>query len=209
MERLFDARNMPCPLPVVNAKKETEQMVAGDVFVILVDNEVAVQNLSRFGQHRGYSVHAERISDREYRVRMDILSGEQPEQEASLLQEEEVSCLMDQKRKGMIVVLSSDCMGDGEKALGKALMKSFVFALTKQDLLPEMILCYNSGAYLSCEGADTLEDLQLLEAEGVTVLTCGTCLDFYGIKDRLSVGTVTNMYEIVELMEGASRIIRP
>ena len=109
----------------------------------------------------------------------------------------------------MLVVLSANTMGTGEEKLGKALMKAFVFALTKQDVLPETILCYNTGAYLTTEGADTLEDLKLLESEGVTILTCGTCLDFYGLKEKLMVGGVTNMYDIVERMESAQIIVRP
>ena len=96
-----------------------------------------------------------------------------------------------------------------QEKLGKALMKAFVFALTKQDVLPETILCYNTGAYLTTDGADTLEDLKLLESEGVTILTCGTCLDFYGLKEKLAVGGVTNMYDIVERMESAQTIVRP
>ena len=100
-------------------------------------------------------------------------------------------------------------MGSGDEKLGKALMKAFVFALTKQDVLPETVVCYNTGAYLTCEEADTLEDLKNLEAEGVQILTCGTCLDYYGIKERLAVGSVTNMYEIVETMEKARTIVRP
>jgi selenium metabolism protein YedF len=108
-----------------------------------------------------------------------------------------------------VVVLSANVMGTGDEKLGKALMKAFVFAVTKQDRLPETIVCYNTGAYLTCEGADTLEDLKSLEAEGVKILTCGTCLDFYGIKDKLAVGGVTNMYEIVEVMENAKTIVRP
>jgi selenium metabolism protein YedF len=109
----------------------------------------------------------------------------------------------------MVVVLSGNVMGTGDEKLGTSLMKAFVFAVTKQDVLPETIVCYNTGAYLTCEGADTLEDLKSLEAEGVNILTCGTCLDFYGIKDKLAVGTVTNMYEIVETMEKARTIVRP
>ena len=109
----------------------------------------------------------------------------------------------------MLVALSANTMGSGDEKLGKALMKAFVFALTRQDVLPETILCYNTGAYLSCEGADTLADLKSLEAEGVNILTCGTCLDFYGIKDKLAVGSVTNMYEIVEAMQRAASIVKP
>ncbi|MGN1231290.1 MAG: sulfurtransferase-like selenium metabolism protein YedF, partial [Anaerotignum sp.] len=124
-------------------------------------------------------------------------------------QDEEVTCAVDIRKNGMVIVLSANVMGTGEEKLGKSLMKAFVFAVTKQDVLPETILCYNTGAYLTCEGADTLEDMKILEAEGVNILTCGTCLDFYGIKDKLAVGGVTNMYEIVEKMEQAKTIIRP
>ena len=109
----------------------------------------------------------------------------------------------------MVVVLSANAMGNGDEQLGKLLMKSFIFALTKQDQLPETILCYNSGAYLTCEESDSLEDLKSLEAEGVKILTCGTCLDFYKLKEKLAVGGVSNMYEIVEIMENAGTIIRP
>ena len=95
---------------------------------------------------------------------------------------ENESCAPDCRTKGVLVILSAITMGDGDPKLGTSLMKAFVFALTKQDSLPETIVCYNTGAYLSIEGADTLEDLKCLEAEGVKILTCGTCLDFYGIK---------------------------
>lgn len=208
MKRTVDARGMACPLPVVNAKKAAEEMQTGDILTILVDNEIAVQNLQKFANHKGYQSVGEKLGENEYAVNMQIISGEtksaeQPEEA------EEISCSPDAKKKGMVVVLSANVMGTGEEKLGKALMKAFVFALTKQDLLPETILCYNSGAYLTCEGADTLEDLRCLEAEGVNILTCGTCLDFYGIKEKLAVGSVTNMYEIVEMMENAGKLIRP
>ena len=204
MERIIDCKGMACPLPVVNAKKASEELHAGDVLTVLVDNEIAVQNLSRFAEHKGFGVSAEKKADKEYAVIMSI-SGIA----AEVTKEEEIACVMDSRRKGMLVVLSANVMGTGDPKLGTSLMKAFVFALTKQDQLPETILCYNTGAYLTCEGADTLEDMKLLEAEGVTILTCGTCLDFYGIKDKLAVGSVTNMYDIVERMEAAKTIVRP
>lgn len=205
MEKMIDCRGMACPLPVVNAKKAAEELSAGDVLTVLVDNEIAVQNLTRFGEHKGFTVTAEKKSDREYAVIMNI-TGEAVQQTK---QEEAVACEMDSRRKGMLVVLSANTMGTGDPKLGTSLMKAFVFALTKQDQLPDTILCYNTGAYLTCEGADTLEDLKLLESEGVTVLTCGTCLDFYGLKEKLAVGGATNMYDIVERMENAAQIIKP
>ena len=203
MEKIIDCKGMACPLPVVNAKKAAEAMSLGDVLTVLVDNEIAVQNLSRFAEHKGFGVSAQKKGEKEYAVIMSI-SGEVVESK-----EEEVACVMDSRRKGMLVVLSGNVMGTGDAKLGTSLMKAFVFALTKQDQLPDTILCYNTGAYLTCEGADTLEDLKLLESEGVTILTCGTCLDFYGLKEKLAVGTVTNMYDIVERMENAAQIIKP
>ena len=203
MEKIIDCRGLACPLPVVNAKKAAECLNAGDVLTVLVDNEIAVQNLTRFAEHKGFGVSADKKDEKEYAGIMSI-SGEVVESK-----EEEVACVMDSRRKGMLVVLSGNVMGTGDAKLGTSLMKAFVFALTKQDQLPDTILCYNTGAYLTCEGADTLEDLKLLESEGVTILTCGTCLDFYGLKEKLAVGGVTNMYDIVERMENAAQIIKP
>ena len=207
MEKIIDCRGLNCPLPVVNAKKAAEEMNSADVLTVLVDNEIAVQNLQRFAAGKGYSVSSEKKSEKEYAVAIQITAQTQVKEEPR--EEEEIACALDSRKKGMLVVLSANVMGKGEEKLGKALMKAFVFALTKQDQLPETILCYNTGAYLTCEGADTLEDLKSLEAEGVTILTCGTCLDFYGIKDKLAVGSVTNMYDIVERMESAKTVVRP
>ena len=140
---------------------------------------------------------------------MEEVVEESEEEEVAQEAEEEIVCAVDSRKNGMVVVLSANVMGTGDEKLGTSLMKAFVFAVTKQDQLPETIVCYNTGAYLTCEGADTLEDLKLLESEGVTILTCGTCLDFYGLKEKLAVGGVTNMYDIVERMENAAQIIKP
>lgn len=202
--RTVDARGLTCPLPVVNAKKAAEEMNGSGMLTVLVDNEIAVQNLQKFATQRGYEATGEKKAEKEYEVTMKLAPSS-----GDTVQEEEIQCAVDSRKNGMVIVLSGDVMGTGDEKLGTSLMKAFVFAVTKQDALPETIVCYNKGAYLTCEGADTLEDLKILEAEGVNILTCGTCLDFYGIKDKLAVGTVTNMYEIVETMEKAGTIVRP
>ena len=207
MNKLIDCKGMNCPLPVVNAKKAAEELASGDVLTVLVDNEIAVQNLLRFASGKGFDASSQKKGEQEFSVTMAIGAAQATAVEEA--EEEEIACTLDARKKGMLVVLSANVMGGGDEKLGKALMKAFVFALTKQDQLPETILCYNTGAYLTCEGADTLEDLKSMEAEGVTILTCGTCLDFYGIKETLSVGSVTNMYDIVERMEKAKTILRP
>ena len=93
--------------------------------------------------------------------------------------------------------------------LGKTLLKAFLYAVTQQDELPDQMLFYNGGAFLTCEGSQSLEDLKMLEEQGVEIRTCGTCLNFYGISDKLQVGEVTNMYDIAERMTKADRIIKP
>ena len=208
MNKIIDCKGMNCPLPVVNAKKAAEELSSGDVLTVLVDNEIAVQNLLRFASGKGFDASSEKKGEKAFAVTMAITAGQSAPAEAEA-EEEEIVCALDSRKKGMLVVLSANVMGGGDEKLGKSLMKAFVFALTKQDQLPETILCYNTGAYLTCEGADTLEDLKSMEAEGVTILTCGTCLDFYGMKEKLAVGSVTNMYDIVERMEKAKTILRP
>lgn len=203
MEHIVDARGLACPLPVVNTKNEIQGMKEGEQVEVLVDNEIAVQNLTKFANVRNHSIKAEKIDDNNYKVVITV--GQVSVEEKS---DEVESCIPSQIRND-VVVISSGTMGNGEEELGKALMKAFIFALTKQDTYPDTILLYNGGAYLSCEGSDSLEDLKFLEAQGVKIATCGTCLNFYGLTDSLAIGSVTNMYDIVETMGKATKIIKP
>ena len=139
-----------CPIPVIKTKKAMDALTGPETIEVLVDNEIAVQN-----------------------------------------------------------VTSSDRMGTGNDELGKVLIKGFIFAVTQLDKLPKTMLFYNGGATLTTEGSDSLEDLKSLEAQGVEIMTCGTCLDYYGLKDKLAVGSVTNMYSIVETQAKATKIIKP
>ncbi len=211
-KKIVDARGLACPLPVVNAKKAVGEFQEDGVLTVLVDNEIAVQNLQKFASQKGLQSAGEKKGEKEYEVTIQVAAGgasASASASAAETEAEEIVCSPDSRKKGLVAVLSANVMGGGEEKLGRALMKAFVFALTKQDMLPETIVCYNSGAYLTCEGSDSLEDFKALEAEGVNIMTCGTCLDFYGIKDKLAVGTVTNMYDIVETMENARSVIRP
>ena len=207
--KTVDARGMACPLPVVNAKKASEEMTEGGVLTVLVDNEIAVQNLTKFAASRGFQSSAEKKGEKDFAVTFQIPEKDAQTAVSQPTASSEPPCAPDSKKHGLVAVLSANTMGNGEEQLGKILMKSFIFALTKQDQLPETILCYNSGAYLTCEGSDSLEDLKSLEAEGVKILTCGTCLNFYGITDKLQVGEVTNMYVIAEKMTQADLIVQP
>ena len=189
-------------LPVVKAKKAIAELNGAGEVEILVDNEIAVQNLTKMAQQKGLVYSAEKLAEREYSVRFTV--GETtPESE-----EKAEACAPD-TRTDTVVVIASDQMGEGAEELGKTLLKAFVFSLTQQDKLPKTILFYNGGAHLTCEGSPMLEDLRALEAEGVEILTCGTCLNFYGLTEKLAVGGVTNMYVIAEKMLGAGNVVKP
>ncbi|MBQ0065500.1 MAG: sulfurtransferase-like selenium metabolism protein YedF, partial [Firmicutes bacterium] len=122
--------------------------------------------------------------------------------------QESCECELDQT-SDFIVAIGSNKMGEGDPALGTALMKAFIFALTKQNQFPTTMLFFNSGAYLTCQDSDVLEDLKTLESKGVEIFTCGTCLNFYGLNEKLAIGSVTNMYDIVEKMEKAGKVVKP
>ena len=121
---------------------------------------------------------------------------------------EAATCLVPAERN-LVIQVSSDAMGAGSDELGRSLMKAFVYAVTQQDELPATMLFYNGGAHLTCEGSPCLDDLKALAEQGVEILTCGTCLNYYGIADKLAVGEVTNMYVICQKLEQASRVVRP
>lgn len=190
-----------CPIPVIKTKNAMKELTGPDTIEVLVDNEIAVQNVTKMAQASGGTVTSEKKSEKEYRILIEMEGAPSKE-------EEEVSCIPD-KRGDMIVVISSDRMGQGNDELGKVLIKGFIFAVTQLEELPKTMLFYNGGATLTTEGSDSLEDLKNLEAQGVEIMTCGTCLDYYGLKDKLAVGSVTNMYSIVETMANAGKIMKP
>ncbi|WP_418750922.1 sulfurtransferase-like selenium metabolism protein YedF [Frisingicoccus sp.] len=215
----LDERGKQCPMPVIEAKQALENAEPGEMIEVIVDNEIAVQNLTKMAKHKQLKSASQKKGEREFSVVIE--AGEKGRETAETVQAEPVqkeqveaepevtACAPDGKTKGLIVVLSSDQMGSGDEVLGKLLMKGFVYALSHQEQLPEKVLMYNSGAFLSCEGSDSLEDFRELEAQGVEILTCGTCLNHYHLEDKLQVGGVTNMYDITESLLQAKQIIRP
>lgn len=194
-----------CPIPVVKTKNAIKELgAAGGVVETRVDNEIAVQNLTKMANQKGYGVKSEKLGEHEFKVTMTIGEGDAP-----IPEDEPTVCAVPAGQKNIVAVVSAGVMGSGDDKLGTALLKSFLYALGQQDVLPRTVLFYNGGASVTCEGSASLEDLKSLEAQGVEILTCGTCLDFYGLKDKLAVGEVTNMYVIVEKMTGADLIVKP
>ena len=188
-----------CPIPVIKTKKAIQKVTGAETIEVLVDNEIAVQNVTKMAQSSGGTV----TSEKEFKVTSQLSGAVAKDTDAA-----PVTCIPD-SRRNTVVVIAADHMGEGKEDLGKVLIKGFIFALTQLEELPKTILFYNGGAKITAEGSESLEDLKTLEAQGVEIMTCGTCLDYYGLKEKLKVGTVTNMYSIVETMNNADKILRP
>ncbi len=200
-----------CPIPVIKTKKALGELNGPGQIEVLVDNETAVRNVTKMAENSGAEVSSEKLGEGKYRVNVKVGEGVSVETEQTQRDSEnECGCTDEMAVRGnTIVVVSSDKMGEGDEELGHVLMKSFLFAVTQLDELPDKMVFYNGGARLTVEGSPALEDLKNLAEQGVEIMTCGTCLDFYGLKEKLAVGTVTNMYSIVETMQQADRVIRP
>lgn len=193
-----------CPIPVVKTRKAMETIKGSEVVETLVDNEIAVENLKKMAGQMGYQVKDQKLEEGKYSVQIMVTEAEKTEN----IQADICDC-RPTAASDKVVVIRSNVMGEGDPELGKVLIKGFIYALSQQEDLPKTILFYNGGAHLTCEGSASLDDLKELELRGVRILTCGTCLNFYGLSEKLKVGEVTNMYEIAETMSKASLIVSP
>ena len=200
---VVNAMGDQCPIPVVKTMKAIAAMTEAGTVEVHADYEVPVQNLSRFAADRGLPVSSEKIDDKHYVIRMEV-----SDPKAASAKEETPGCIPD-LRGNTVIAIASDCMGSGDDKLGATLMKGFIYAVSQQEELPSAMLFYNSGAKLTAEGAVTVEDLKSLEAQGVEILTCGTCANFFGLEGKQAVGSITNMYVIVEKLTAADKVIRP
>ena len=192
MKKVINAMGDACPMPVIKAKKAFDEGAKG--VEISVDNEIAVENLEKLAKSKGSEFSVVKKSDTEYVCSI----GEASDEASNDLTGEE---------SNVVVAIASRYMGVGDEVLGGNLMKGFIFSLTQADILPKTILFYNSGAFITTEGSASIEDLKTLQAAGVEIMTCGTCLN--NIADKLEVGSVTNMYEIVEKQLKATNVVKP
>ena len=201
----IDAMGLPCPMPVIQTKKALKNIEVDGSVETLVDNEASMENLLKMAKEMGFNSSFEKLEDYKYRVM--IIKGKEIENKEK--NEESNEKENNKNKEKMIIAISSNKMGEGIDELGEVLMKGFIYTLTEMDIMPKTILFYNGGAKLTVEGAPTLTDLKLLEDEGVEILTCGTCLNYYDLDGKLGVGEITNMYTIMERLQGADKIIKP
>jgi selenium metabolism protein YedF len=176
------------------AKQALETLKEGEL-ILIVDNPSSCDNVERFVRSQGCLVDVERRGQDFY---LHI-------QKVKLSDEGKSS----QKREKVVVYINSHLLGIGDEALGSILMRSFLKTLLDLEMKPSRLILINSGVRLASEGSEVQETLRALSEEGVEILSCGTCLDFYGLKEKVEVGVISNMYEIAQSLLEADRLIRP
>ena len=198
MVKEIDCRKLTCPLPVVNTKKALEQ-AQGENLLVVVDNIVSRDNVRRFVQSQGHEVKIEERGGGLFYMHItpNPEAGKKPAGAANVA-----------TTGGVVVFITTDQLGVGEERLGQILMKAFLNTLHDSEPKPEKILFINNGVKLTTEGSEVLDSLAALTADGVQIMSCGTCLNYYGILDKLRLGIVGNMYDIVNSLLEAGKVIK-
>ena len=202
---VLDCRGLPCPEPVIRCR-DWLATVNGAVLEVLVDNPAAVENVSVFLSGRGWTVDSRREGDAVWR-----LSAVRDEAAASSSAPSfaPAACSSRGSVSGKVLVfIPTETLGRGDEDLGARLMVNFLGSLSELGSDLWRIVLVNGGVKLSA-GGPALEKLQTLEAAGVSILVCGTCLDHYGLLERKQVGSTTNMLDIVTSLHVADKVIRP
>jgi selenium metabolism protein YedF len=189
-----------CPLPLISTKKALLAHPNEDL-AIIVDNETSCNNLKSYLTDNGisFTVAAQNETFTIYTGKGEMLNPlSNPSQYCSSTSD-----------AGFIVVFDRCSMGDGDASLGAILLKGFLTALSENEQLPLEVICYNSGVLLADSQSEFSEYFKKIERLGVKITLCGTCVDFYGIKERLAAGSISNMMYILNKLSSAAKVIKP
>lgn len=199
----IDCRGLKCPQPVLKAKDALEQMGAGEI-EITVDNEASRSNVERFARSQGCQATVTEDGG-DFHIIISKTGGAKPVSGAA----DAASFTCEPVRTELVHVIPANTMGRGNDELGKVLMRAYIKTMKDVSPLPRKLLFYNTGVMLTATESDVIQPLKDLEAAGVEIFSCGTCLDFLGLKDKLLVGKPTNMYEIMQSMASAAKVVSP
>ncbi len=202
MKKLIDARGLSCPQPVVETMRALKEG-GFEELEIIVDNEAAKENVSRFLKKSEVSISEILADGNIYHIISKIKKVVKSED----FDANEYPCPVPQKT-GRTIFIAKDAIGSGSEELGQKLMKAFLFSLTEIDNKPVRIIFMNSGVKLCITGNDAVNNLKSLQEAGTDILVCGTCLDYFGISDKLEVGIVSNMYDIAEHLIGDEKVLK-
>jgi len=198
----LDCIGLPCPQPVLRTKETLEQ--GADLIDVLVDNEASRNNVVRYAQNQGHQVDITALQHGHFRITITVVAPQ-----TFNLPEQYENCCEIPKKLRLVYVISSDSMGRGDDELGWALLQTYIQTIKDIQPLPEKIIFYNSGVKQVATESGALEALKYLQTQGVEILACGTCLDYFKLKSAIKVGQISNMYDIMNSMTNADKIVSP
>ncbi|MDK8276306.1 MAG: sulfurtransferase-like selenium metabolism protein YedF [Peptoniphilus duerdenii] len=194
--KTIDAMGLACPRPVILSKKLISEE-SPEEFEVKVDNFIATENLAKMAHEMGYKTEMTEHSKESYTVvfkkdpSIEIKHEDGPHYSNEYM-----------------VVISSEMMGGGDEDFAKKLLEGFIYALSEQEVAPKVIVFYNGGVHIPTLWENSIKDLKFIESRGTEIFSCGLCLEHYGLKEKVQVGSITNMYKIVELM-GKYKVVKP
>lgn len=204
-----DCRGLLCPLPLIETKKAIKSAKQGETIQVIIDNEISQKNLKMFLADNAIQAEFSKENTNFMTlIRIDSTFNPVSNPE-DYCPAPNASPTDSRDHKNLIIVLKSNEMGVGDSALGQLLLKGFLSTIPEMDILPKEIICYNSAVKLAIKGTSTAHSLNTIAALGVKITLCGTCVDFFKIKDDVEIGEISNMYAIASSMFNASYIIEP
>ncbi|MCL2335831.1 MAG: sulfurtransferase-like selenium metabolism protein YedF [Firmicutes bacterium] len=196
-----DCRGLACPQPVINTKKALEEEGVTSVTAI-VDNDVARQNVALFAVNMGYEV-AEETKDGLFYLRINQPGEVLPPKEAAF----EKPSAAPPAGLAPVYLITTNSLGQGSPDLGQVLIKSLFTALAETDPPPVSLLFLNTGVFLTCAGSEVTDQLKRLSDAGAVILSCGACLNYYNLTEKLQLGSISNMFEINNRLTGPQKVI--
>ncbi len=205
--KTVDTRGLTCPAPLIKTRQGLNEAAPDEDVQVLIDNPTSLSNVKRY------------LSDNrlQFTVREDgglsvvtVSRGEKSELSANEAEYCTTAAVSGPSgRKITVVAVTSDKMGDGDDELGTKLMVSFFRTLVMLEPAPDAVVFYNAGVKLATDDSPVLDYIRELAEKGVSIYLCTTCINHFGLKDRLPVGSFSDMYQILNVLKDADHIIRP
>jgi len=203
--RVVDTKGHLCPVPLIETKKALKETKPGESFIVLTDNQISFNNLSRFLKDNNADFQVSETGGVWTLTITKTIGVVSP-----VKAEDYCNSSVSHFEKGdFVIVFASDKMGEGDSDLGHLLMANFIKALKDLDKLPQKIVFYNKGVTLAINSSPVIENLKDLEKMGVELLLCATCVNHYSLESVVGAGTLSNMYSIAEVMASAGNIVKP
>ncbi|MBK9391057.1 MAG: sulfurtransferase-like selenium metabolism protein YedF [Bacteroidetes bacterium] len=203
--KIVDTKGQLCPAPLIATKRALKETLLGESFIVLTDNQTSFTNVSRFLKDNNTPFTATE-NDSIWTLKVTKTTGELSKPNVEEFCEVEVPHF---QKGDFVIAISSDRMGEGDAELGTLLMMNFIKAVHDLDILPSKMVFYNSGVFLGRKESSVIEQLKDLERMGVTLFLCGTCINHYSLKEEITIGNVSNMFEIAQIMSSAGKVVKP